>query len=292
VNVRLDLPDAVDELVERATERVLTRLAPAQPESEFLNAQRRPRSFDAAASASTTWCQMGPSSGTTRVERAREARGSRCPLVAPGGAIAHRDRRCAVTREHRMRGSTARVELNLEQLRASAHAVGWTLRHGRGNPAVHRRASHEARTLKKFDTSGRHRLRRLMTSSANDPATPFADAAPGRAGCRAVLPADRDPHEVVLPDRMPGRPADGRQPIGRDHDRHLHPIADGRPAGGRRRTGHGRRGGTHARAIRRARTTGHSRRRSATTGHAGHRQDQGELRALRQGIGNDLGTVP
>jgi NAD(P)-dependent dehydrogenase (short-subunit alcohol dehydrogenase family) len=70
-----------------------------------------------------------------------------------------------------MRGSTARVELNLEQLRASAHAVGWTLRHGRGNPAVHRRASHEARTLKKFDTSGRHLLRRLMTSSANDPAT-------------------------------------------------------------------------------------------------------------------------
>jgi hypothetical protein len=66
VNVRLDLPDAVDELVERVTERVLTRLAPAQPESEFLNAQRRPRSLDAAGSASTTWCQMGPSSGTTR----------------------------------------------------------------------------------------------------------------------------------------------------------------------------------------------------------------------------------
>ena len=54
----------------------------------------------------------------------------------------------------------------------------------------------------------------------------------------------------------------------------------------------GRQGGTHSRSIRRARTSGHSRGRSATTGHAGDRHAQGSLRASRQGIGNDLGTVP
>ena len=50
-------------------------------------------------------------------------------------------------------------------------------------------------------------------------------------------------------------------------------------------------GGTHSRSIRRARTSRHSRGRSATTGHAGDSHDQGSLRASRQGIGNDLGTV-
>jgi NAD(P)-dependent dehydrogenase (short-subunit alcohol dehydrogenase family) len=64
------------------------------------------------------------------------------------------------------------------------------------------------------------------------------------------------------------------------------------PIGGRRRSGDGRRGGAHPRSIRRARTSGYSRGRSATPGDAGDRQDQGELRALRQGVGNDLGTVP
>ena len=54
---------------------------------------------------------------------------------------------------------------------------------------------------------------------------------------------------------------------------------------------HGRQGGTHSRSIRRARTSGHSRGRSATTGDAGDTHDQGSLRASRQGIGNDLGTV-
>ena len=34
-------------------------------------------------------------------------------------------------------------------------------------------------------------------------------------------------HEVVLPDRAPGGPADGRERIGGDHDRHLPPLADG-----------------------------------------------------------------
>ena len=121
---------------------------------------------------------------------------------------------------------------------------------------------------------------------------PKIRCAPGRAGCRAVLPADRDLHEVVLSDRPPGRPADGREPVGGDHDRHRNPFADGHPIGGRRRSGDGRRGGTHPRAVGRARTAGHSRGRSATTGHAGDSQDQGNLRAVRQGIGNDLGTVP
>jgi NAD(P)-dependent dehydrogenase (short-subunit alcohol dehydrogenase family) len=51
-------------------------------------------------------------------------------------------------------------------------------------------------------------------------------------------------------------------------------------------------GGTHSRAIRGARTTGHSRCRSATPGHPGVRLAQGSLRATRQGIGNDLGTIP
>ena len=44
-------------------------------------------------------------------------------------------------------------------------------------------------------------------------------------------------------------------------------------------------------SIRRARTSRHSRGRSATTGHAGDTHDQGSLRASRQGIGNDLGTM-
>src|SRR6266542_3658815 len=69
-------------------------------------------------------------------------------------------------------------------------------------------------------------------------------------------------------------------------------LAAGRPICGRRRSGECRRGGTHPRAVRRAGTSGYSRGRSATTGHTGDRQDQGKLRAVRQGIGSDLGTVP
>jgi len=52
------------------------------------------------------------------------------------------------------------------------------------------------------------------------------------------------------------------------------------------------RGGTHPRALGRARTSGHPRGRSAATGHPGDRQDQGELRGVRQGIRDELGTVP
>ena len=57
--------------------------------------------------------------------------------------------------------------------------------------------------------------------------------------------------------------------VGGDHDRHHPPLADGLPTGGRLRSGAGRQGGTHSRALRRARTSRHSRRRSATTRDAG-----------------------
>jgi NAD(P)-dependent dehydrogenase (short-subunit alcohol dehydrogenase family) len=78
---------------------------------------------------------------------------------------------------------------------------------------------------------------------------------------------------------------------GGDHDRHRTPLADGHPFGGRLRSGDGRQGGTHSRSLRRACTSGHSRRWSATAGHAGDPYDQRRLRASRQGLGPDLGTV-
>ena len=73
-----------------------------------------------------------------------------------------------------------------------------------------------------------------------------AGCARGRAGGRAMLPADCDRHQVVLSDRTPGRPADGRAAIGGDHDRHVNPLTDGPPIDGRRRSGDERRGGAHA----------------------------------------------
>ena len=42
-----------------------------------------------------------------------------------------------------------------------------------------------------------------------------------------VLPADRGLHDVVLPDRAPGRTAHDPERVGRDHDRHRAPRADG-----------------------------------------------------------------
>ena len=51
--------------------------------------------------------------------------------------------------------------------------------------------------------------------------------ASGRAGSRAVLPADHGLHDVVLPDRAPGGPADGPEQVGGDHDRHRDPRAEG-----------------------------------------------------------------
>ncbi len=79
--------------------------------------------------------------------------------------------------------------------------------------------------------------------------------------------------------------------IGGHHDGHRNALADGHPIGGRLRPGASRQGGTHSRSIRRARTSWHSRGRSATIRHAGDIHDQGCIRASRQGIGNDLGTV-
>src|SRR5262249_23031107 len=69
-------------------------------------------------------------------------------------------------------------------------------------------------------------------------------------------------------------------------------LADRYPIVGRLWSGDGRRGGTHSSAIRRARTPGYSRGRPATAGHTGDTHAQGSLRGSRQGIGNDLGTVP
>ena len=44
-----------------------------------------------------------------------------------------------------------------------------------------------------------------------------------------VLPADHGLHDVVLPDRAPGRTAHDPEEIGGDHDRHRTPRADGHP---------------------------------------------------------------
>ena len=132
----------------------------------------------------------------------------------------------------------------------------------------------------------RHLLQRGRHPGREDPGCP-AD----RPGCRAVLPADHDLHDVVLPDRTPGGPADGPEQVGGDHDRHRAPLADRPPAGRRLRSGDGRQGGAHPRPVRRARAPRHPRGRSATAGHARDTHDQGRLRASRQGIGHDLGTV-
>ena len=97
--------------------------------------------------------------------------------------------------------------------------------------------------------------------------------------------------QVVLPDRTPGGPSDGGEPVGGDHDRHRHPRAGGAPAGGRVRPGAGRQGGAHSRPVGRARTSRHPCGRPTTSGDAGDTHDQGRLRAPRRGIGDDLGPV-
>ena len=71
----------------------------------------------------------------------------------------------------------------------------------------------------------------------------------GRPRRRAVRAADRALHDVVLPHRAPGGPADAPDRIGRDHDRHRAPLADRHPARRRLRPGAGRQGGAHARAC-------------------------------------------
>ena len=111
---------------------------------------------------------------------------------------------------------------------------------------------------------GRHLVQR-----GRDPERGDSGRTAGRAGSRAVRPADHDLRGVVLPDRTRGRQAHDPEWIGGDHDRHRTPLADGPPTGGRLRPGAGRQGGAHSRSVRRARTSRHSRGRSATTGHAG-----------------------
>jgi hypothetical protein len=54
--------------------------------------------------------------------------------------------------------------------------------------------------------------------TGRDPGYEDSGCASGRAGCRAVLPADHGPHEIVLPDRTPGRKAYDSEQIGGDHD--------------------------------------------------------------------------
>ena len=70
--------------------------------------------------------------------------------------------------------------------------------------------------------------------------------------------------------------------IGCDHDRHRDPRAEGHPVERRLRSGAGRQGGAHSRALRRARASGHSRGRPATARHAGDKLAEGGLRG--QGI--------
>ena len=61
----------------------------------------------------------------------------------------------------------------------------------------------------------RHLVRRDRDPEREDPRCPA-----GRSRRRAVLAADRDLRQVVLPDRTPGGPAHDREQVGGDHDRH------------------------------------------------------------------------
>ena len=169
------------------------------------------------------------------------------------------------------------------------HRFRWRIRRGGGGRRARRARCGQASGVRdRYGGPRRHLVQR-----GRDPGYEDSGCASGRAGCRAVLPADRDLHEIVLSDRAPGGPAHGPEQIGGDHDRHHTPLADGPPTGGRLRSGAGRQGGTHSRALRRARTSGHSRGRSATTGDAGiGRIKETLLRVSRQGIEHDLGTVP
>ena len=133
-----------------------------------------------------------------------------------------------------------------------------------------------------IDTAGRVDI---SFNAVGIPSTNVLYVPSGRAGCRALHPADHDPRDAVLRDRTPGRTADDPERIRGDHDRHHPPLASGLRTGGRLRPGAGRQGGTHPRALRRARTSRHSRGRSATTRDARDPRDQGRLRDSRQGHG-------
>ena len=62
--------------------------------------------------------------------------------------------------------------------------------------------------------------RRHLVQRGRDPERGDRGCPADRARCRAVLPADHDLRDVVLPDRTPGGPADGAERVGGDHDRH------------------------------------------------------------------------
>jgi hypothetical protein len=88
------------------------------------------------------------------------------------------------------------------------------------------------------------------------------------------------------------RMAKNKSGVGRDHDRHRTPLADGYPIERRVWSGTGCHGGTYSRPILRTRYSGHSRSRSATTRHTGDKLNEGGLRHQGQADGHDLGTVP
>ena len=108
MNVRLDLPDHVlDDLVERVTARVLEQLDASRAEAELMNVREaaeflrcsRQRVYDLLSDGRLERFKDG-SRGR------RQARRSDCPPVAHRCAIPHRDRRCPVRREFRIRRST------------------------------------------------------------------------------------------------------------------------------------------------------------------------------------------
>ena len=85
-----------------------------------------------------------------------------------------------------------------------------------------------------IDTGG---PRRHLVQRGRHPEHEYCGRPAGRAGCRAVLPGDHGLHDVVLPDRTPGRTAHDPEQVRGDHDRHRTPLADGHPVGGRLRSG-------------------------------------------------------
>ena len=103
--------------------------------------------------------------------------------------------------------------------------LGRRLRRGGGGRRARRAGRGRASAVR--DRKGGPR--RHLVQRGRDRAHEDSGRASGRAGCRAVLPADHGLHAIVLPDRAPGGPADGREQSGRDHDRHRPARADGQP---------------------------------------------------------------
>src|SRR5262249_20389685 len=94
--------------------------------------------------------------------------------------------------------------------------------------------------------------RRHSVQPGREPGYEGAWCASGRVGARAVLPAAHELRNLLLPDRAPRGPTDGREQVGGDHDRQRNSLPGGHPIGGRLWSGAGRQGGTHAQSFRRA----------------------------------------